>query len=793
MLLAALFLLVAAVQTAHGQVEYRPPTIEWHPSSFDDPVARSMTVTEGETVTLNLQITDLDPRWIATGHNTYVGVERIVSSADASDFSMEPAYDSDSPGALNADHPVLIIEVTAEEDDLIEGPETGYVCFYGVGGDYSFLAATRCVLLNILDDDYAVVRITGGAAPRTVDEGDALEVELTADLGGRRIVDHLAFDVFSSGSGTASDDDYTALSERIILSAANPWSTTVTLQTTEDLLVEPDETLSIALSVLRGFEGAVRFEPAATIPITIVDDDTATMTLSGPSEVEEGSDATMTLRLSNPLPHPFAMYWAVGLAHRDLEETAGRLDFAARETEKTFTISTIDDAVVEGDETFLVYGDFFRFGAVPGLEMGAVRDGVSLTVTDNDTATVSVEPTEVEVTEGGAVTLTARLGAVAATDVSVSWSTVDVTATAGTDYVAQAATTLTFGPGQREKTITVQTIQDELDELSEQFEVRFAVPEGSPASLTSETVAVTVLDDDRQGALSVLPPSGPVAEGDAAEFALVLSQAPSNDATVWWLTRNGTADHSDYTAVTGGTGQSVTFATGEKEKTITVQTTADSAVEGNETFDVEVVATLGIATLLSYSATATILDDDTATVSVSGPSAPVAEGGVAEFTVTLSAEVASAVTLWAATFATGPQSAGSTEFEPVARSLEFAPGETEKTLTVQTYQDTVVEGDETFALGLTADSLPLGVTIGAAQAVATIVDDDTLTASVADVTVSESAGAAVLTVALSQQAERAVTLSYAASDGDGDGRRRLCGGERGGDHSGREKRSPRLP
>ena len=76
-----------------------------------------------------------------------------------------------------------------------------------------------------------------------------------------------------------------------------------------------------------------------------------------------------------------------------------------------------------------------------------------------------------------------------------------------------------------------------------------------------------------------------------------------------------------------------------------------------------------------------------------------------------------------------------------------------------------MEADEALVMHLDEIALPDGVTLGTISASATIQDDDTLTASVADVAVSESAGIAWLTVTLSHAPEREVTLSYAASDG----------------------------
>ena len=127
---------------------------------------------------------------------------------------------------------------------------------------------------------------------------------------------------------------------------------------------------------------------------------------------------------------------------------------------------------------------------VPRLDLGTVlTTGAGVTLTDNDTVEVAVTPTIAHVTEGGAATMVVSLAREAAKDVSVSWSTADDTAQAGTDYTAQAATTLTFAPGEISKTISVQTTEDNVEEPEqyEYFDVHFSTVEGSFATLATDS------------------------------------------------------------------------------------------------------------------------------------------------------------------------------------------------------------------------------------------------------------------------------------------------------------------
>ena len=71
-----------------------------------------------------------------------------------------------------------------------------------------------------------------------------------------------------------------------------------------------------------------------------------------------------------------------------------------------------------------------------------------------------------------------RLNRAAAHVVSVDYSTIDGTATAGEDYTATSGT-LTFAPGNTEKTVTVPILDDAVDEGKEKFTLRLSNPQGA--------------------------------------------------------------------------------------------------------------------------------------------------------------------------------------------------------------------------------------------------------------------------------------------------------------------------
>ena len=147
-------------------------------------------------------------------------------------------------------------------------------------------------------------------------------------------------------------------------------------------------------------------------------------------------------------------------------------------------------------------------GLTPGVEY-TVR--VIFTKTDasdgepSDEATgtpVGVAIDDAAAMEGDVVEFRVRLTEPAASLLTLVWTLEDVTATAREDYRPVASGRLTFRPGEKEKTLRVQTLQDRLGEAAETFRLRLAAASNGdlPAAAGDETGTVTaigtIMDDD---------------------------------------------------------------------------------------------------------------------------------------------------------------------------------------------------------------------------------------------------------------------------------------------------------
>ena len=158
-----------------------------------------------------------------------------------------------------------------------------------------------------------------------------------------------------------------------------------------------------------------------------------------------------------------------------------------------------------------------------------------------------LEIQDAEVTEGGIAEFTVTLSSAATGAVTVSYATVDGTATAGADYTTTSGM-LSFTPGQTTKRVEVQTLPDTDQEGAESFTVRLSGATG--ATLTDGVATGTILDDDDRPSLRI--GDARVTEGGTAEFTVTLSSAATGAVTVSYATVDGTATAgADYTTTSG--------------------------------------------------------------------------------------------------------------------------------------------------------------------------------------------------------------------------------------------------
>jgi uncharacterized repeat protein (TIGR01451 family) len=179
----------------------------------------------------------------------------------------------------------------------------------------------------------------------------------------------------------------------------------------------------------------------------------------------------------------------------DFVATQGTLTFRAGETVKTFTVPIIGDTLDEGDELFSVQ-------LSNPFNASIERDVAFATIVDDDHGGPPIPFASIDnvsVNEGNnglsSATFTLRLSISSATLTRVRFETRDVTATAGSDYVA-ANGEIAFQPGETVKTFTISIIGDAIFEPDETFNI--VITGADNATFSSTPATCTIVNDDAQ-------------------------------------------------------------------------------------------------------------------------------------------------------------------------------------------------------------------------------------------------------------------------------------------------------
>jgi hypothetical protein len=293
-----------------------------------------------------------------------------------------------------------------------------------------------------------------------------------------------------NGTATVADGDYVATSVRLVF-APGETSKTVAVSVPGDTRIESDETFGL---VLTGPTGASIAK--STGIATILNDDLAprpqavvsvesTAVVEGNGGSEPPVFASFTVKLSRTADS------AVAVAYRTVDgTTSGVLNFSVGETTKTILIPVIGDTNAESDETFslvLVSATGALFDRTP----------VKATIVDDDTP-AEVRVVGVGVTEGNTGFATESfvisLNRPSDQPLVVTYATRDGTATvADSDYVAVSGS-VTFAPGETEKTIPVSVVGDTRAEANETFFLDLS--SADRAAILEGTGTATILNDD---------------------------------------------------------------------------------------------------------------------------------------------------------------------------------------------------------------------------------------------------------------------------------------------------------
>lgn len=227
---------------------------------------------------------------------------------------------------------------------------------------------------------------------------------------------------YSTADGTAvAGSDYTAVAGTLVF-ADGETSHTFTIPIADDLVSEPDETVTLSLSGPTDLE-VIGGPPRAIM--TIQSNSTPLFLIPNGIDVPEGDSGTtnglvtvsLTAQTGRTVTADFNTASFSATSGVDFVAASGSISFAPATTTQTITVSVIGDTLNEFNETFFV--------VLSNVTNASVFDSASVRIIDDDPARIdSVTPAAGRISGGQQIKLTgtfARLSTVKMGGVSASW------------------------------------------------------------------------------------------------------------------------------------------------------------------------------------------------------------------------------------------------------------------------------------------------------------------------------------------------------------------------------------
>jgi hypothetical protein len=446
--------------------------------------------------------------------------------------------------------------------------------------------------------------------------------------------------------------------------------------------------------------------------------------------VNEGAGkVTMTLKRSNA---------SSGAASVQLRTSGGTADwrndydsfgwqtisFANGESEKTINLSITDDTKEESNETF----NFILRRPSNGTTLGAISSA-EVTIVDNDgaNASSSVDTSSPGNFEFGAASysvneaagkvdvLLKRTGGSAGA-ASVEVRTLGVTADYATDYDSFSWTVVNFADGQSQKTISISITDDKAVEDNETFTVNLRNPTGGCALGAVTLSTVTIVDNDdvvsadtTSPNAAITSPSGNLSVASAQTLTIV-AQASDNVG----VSKVEFYDGSKLLATDTTNTYSTTLTVAEADNGVHNLTVVAYDAAGNKTTSSPVAVTVNIATAST----------EPGSFQIGASTYSVNEGaGKVDVLIKRTGGSAGAASIEVRTL--GVTADWATDYDSFSWTVvNFADGQSQKTISIAITDDSAVEDNETFTVNLRNPTG--GTTLGATSvSTVTIVDNDT--------------------------------------------------------------------
>lgn len=332
------------------------------------------------------------------------------------------------------------------------------------------LGAQTTAQVTITDNDTSTVMFN--LASYVVDEGAGsvtITVNLTAPVAQQVTVDYAIM------NGTAeAPGDYTS-STGTLTFAVSETTKTFQVPIIDDVLFELDETFHLTLS---NPVNVVLGTPI-DIALVMIDDNDPIPQVRFSTNINTVSEnigsADITVELSEPSGAISQVYYRTeddtAIAGLDYTATSGMLIFVPGETNKTFSVPILDNALNQPSRNVKL------ILSSPSNIVLAAGSEASLTILDNNPLPI-IQFSQVEyvgIESSGTVTITVTLNTPSGRSVEIDYATSDGSALAGKDYKAVTGH-FDFLPGETAKTIDITLKPNSIPDQKRTFIVTLSNP-----------------------------------------------------------------------------------------------------------------------------------------------------------------------------------------------------------------------------------------------------------------------------------------------------------------------------
>ncbi len=587
---------------------------------------------------------------------TDLTIDLTVMDAPGSDFI---AAEGDQNVTFPAGTTALNYEIPITDDEVDEASgEVTVTINDGTG----YTAGTDTATIRVRDDDATTVTLAENPAG-DLDEGARKQITLTVNrpLGGRGFIESLFVRLMFGGTATLGTDytltgisathvgynrlDRPGISIEFTGPGSEPAATTATLilTTTADGVSDSGEDITIAVSSVSnaaGLDGGVGVIGTSTIAFDIIEQPALSLNPSTLT-IDEGDTATYTVSLATR-PNAAVAIALSGQAGTDLTLSDDTLNFTTQNWNQpqTITVTAGSDGDAQSDAPIAL------LHTATGGDYATVTGEVTVTITEDDTAGITVQPTTLAVDEGGTNNYTVVLTSAPAGEVII---TVDpgTVATVNNDML-----TFTQSNWNQAQTVTVTGMDDAVHNAGDvrSGTITHAISQGDrgdyPIGREIDPVQLTVADnDDPALSVQVVGDHTSIEEGGARMIQITVS--PDTGETFTLVDVRPLLDISD--------GYELTLDQTDTSLDPTLQ--FEVSVTDNDQDGADGMLTIDVSSVSGYAAGSpamvqlTVNDNDQADIRIAetGSVTRVAEnGGTDSYTVALTSQPTASVTVTAA-------------------------------------------------------------------------------------------------------------------------------------------------